>query len=64
MITVHRCINEKLRSKSITTKAEWENGLSAVAYALLTSHHTMVGCSPSQPAFGRDMMCDVPYEVD
>ncbi|KAF4142377.1 Integrase zinc binding domain [Phytophthora infestans] len=42
---LNRCINEKLRSESITIKADWENCLSAVAYALRASHRTMMGCS-------------------
>jgi transposase InsO family protein len=55
---VHRCINENLRSEEITTKEDWENCLSSVAYGLRASHHTMMGCSPAQAAFGRDMLFD------
>lgn len=61
---VHRTINDKLRTETIEMLADWENCLSSVAYAIRASHHTMIGCSPAQDAFNRDMVFDIPYVAD
>ncbi|EGZ18962.1 hypothetical protein PHYSODRAFT_315416 [Phytophthora sojae] len=53
---VHRTINNKLRAERIDTFSEWENCLSA--------HHTAIGMTPGQATFGRDVLFDVPMEVD
>ncbi|OWZ04668.1 Pol Polyprotein [Phytophthora megakarya] len=60
----HRTINNKLRTDSITNMGEWENCLSAVMFAMRAQHHTMMALSPSQAAFGRDMLFDCRTEVD
>ncbi|OWY90382.1 Rapid-growth-like protein 25, partial [Phytophthora megakarya] len=61
---VHRTINNKLRTTAISNRGEWENCLSSVMFALRAQYHTMTKMSPSQAVFGREMLFDVPSEVD
>ncbi|OWZ07402.1 Pol Polyprotein [Phytophthora megakarya] len=60
----HRSINNKLCPDSITNMEEWENCLSVVMFAMRAQHHTMMALSPSQAAFGRDMLFACRTEFD
>jgi transposase InsO family protein len=61
---VHGTINNKLRTCKFESKDEWANYLSSVTFSLRATYHTMLGCSPAQAAFGRDMFFDLTHKTD
>ncbi|DBA01850.1 TPA: hypothetical protein N0F65_005998 [Lagenidium giganteum] len=61
---VHRVIGDKMRATTITTPDEWEGFLHNVTFSLRASHHSTLGSSPAQAAFGRDMLVDIKHVAD
>jgi hypothetical protein len=61
---VHRVIGDKMRTRDIMDRDDWENFLHNVTFALRAAHHTMTGAPPAQLAFGRDMLVDIHHETD
>lgn len=61
---VHGTINNKLRTCRFESTDEWESYLSNVTFSLRATYHTMLGCSPAQAAFQRDMFLDLTHKTD
>ncbi|KAG3078613.1 hypothetical protein PI125_g20932 [Phytophthora idaei] len=61
---VYRVIGDKMRTKTIKTTDDWEQFLNNNTFALRTAHHSMTNASPSQQAFGRDMIFDMKHETN
>ncbi|POM68748.1 Pol protein [Phytophthora palmivora] len=53
-----------MRTQEINTASDWEAFLHNVTFALWASHHSMLNTSPTQDAFGRDMIADIPHKTD
>ncbi|DBA05126.1 TPA: hypothetical protein N0F65_004976 [Lagenidium giganteum] len=61
---VHRVIGDKMRTTTINLTDECESFLHNVTFALRAAHHSMLGDSPAQAAFGRDMLVDIERVTD
>ncbi|GMF54448.1 unnamed protein product [Phytophthora fragariaefolia] len=61
---LHRVIGDKMRTQEIVTHDDWENFLHNATFALRVSVHSMLGVSPAQATFGRDMIFDVAHTTD
>jgi hypothetical protein len=46
------------------TQLDVDEFLVNAAWAVRSTHHTVLGCSPGAAVFGRDMMFDIPYVAD
>ena len=65
----HGVIGNMLRTANLdkgTTVTEDDVGdfLSNAAWAIRSTHHTVLNASPGAAIFGRDMLFDIPYVVD
>ncbi|OWZ13255.1 Pol Polyprotein [Phytophthora megakarya] len=61
---LHRVIGDKMRTQQIVTQDDWENFLHNATFALRASVHSMLGVSPVQATFGRDMIFGVEHSTD
>ncbi|KAL7541220.1 hypothetical protein ACHAWF_006879, partial [Thalassiosira exigua] len=53
-----------LDMQETVTQLDVDNFLVNAAWAVRSTHHTVLGCSPGAAVFGRDMMFDIPYVAD
>jgi len=67
---IHGTINDMIRTYELEDnyvqdqKDPWSDILSAVAYAVRSTAHTVMGASPGQMVFGRDMLLPIRFETD
>ncbi|OWZ11464.1 Pol Polyprotein [Phytophthora megakarya] len=61
---LHRVVSDKMRTQQIVTQGDWENFLQNSTFTLKESVHSMLGVSPAQATFGRDMIFDVEHSTD
>ena len=66
---MHAVIGNMLRTRELdmaptVTEQDVEDFLVDVAWAIRSTHHTVLGSSPGAAIFGRDMLFDIPYTAD
>ncbi|KAE9022724.1 hypothetical protein PR002_g11906 [Phytophthora rubi] len=53
-----------MRTQTTNTKDDWAAFLHDATFALRTTYHGMLGASPAQATFGRDMLFDTAHITD
>ncbi|KAE9356035.1 hypothetical protein PF008_g3787 [Phytophthora fragariae] len=53
-----------MRNQAINTKDDWPALLHDATFALRTTYHGMLGASPAEATFGRDMFFDTAHTTD
>ena len=66
---IHQVIGNMLRTSGIEgsdldENNPFENFLTNAAWAIRSTHHSTLGCSPGAAIFGRDMMFNLPHAAD
>jgi hypothetical protein len=66
---VHGVMGDMMRTSDINNQESVDDGLiedflTDAAWAIRSTYHTVLRCSPGQAIFGRDMLFDIPFLCD